>query len=139
MIELDDDLGELGLCRPESADRANRVADCPDLLAPQRMRHSRLGEQRATAADLSNALEAFIKAAPDLATPMQLGAWVRSRFPRDNTGPQTSIPVPFGPGTQVSPGTQMSPGTSVGPSTRSEIIGHDTPPAVAALQRARTC
>ena len=50
MVELDDHLGKFGLDRPKSADRVDRVADRPDLPAPQRMRHSGLSEQRATAA-----------------------------------------------------------------------------------------
>ncbi len=50
-------------------------------------------EGRATAADLAQALEAFIKSAPDIATPMQLGAWVRQRFTRDATGEVTPAPA----------------------------------------------
>ena len=50
MVELDDERGELGLRRPERADRVDRVLDRPDLLGPQRMRNSRPGEQPATAA-----------------------------------------------------------------------------------------
>ncbi|HEY5933720.1 MAG TPA: serine/threonine-protein kinase, partial [Kofleriaceae bacterium] len=59
-------------------------------------------ERRATAAEFAQALESFIKASPELATPMQLATWVRGRFPRDTTGPQTAIPVAF-------PGTGMVP------------------------------
>ncbi|HLL24415.1 MAG TPA: serine/threonine-protein kinase, partial [Kofleriaceae bacterium] len=65
-------------------------------------------ERRATAAELATALEAFIKQSPELAGPLQLGQWVRSRFPRpDTTGPQVAIPM----GTSVSPGTIAAPPT----------------------------
>ncbi|HEY0476019.1 MAG TPA: serine/threonine-protein kinase [Kofleriaceae bacterium] len=40
-------------------------------------------EQRATAAQLGQALEAFLEASPELATPAQLGDWLRQRFARD--------------------------------------------------------
>src|SRR6185295_909957 len=43
-------------------------------------------EDRATAADLSAALEAFIKASPEIATAMQVAGWLRQRFPREATG-----------------------------------------------------
>jgi serine/threonine-protein kinase len=66
-------------------------------------------DRRATAAELATALEAFIKSSPELAGPMQLAQWVRSRFPRtDSTGPQTAIPVAGGPRTQMAPSTQAS-------------------------------
>ncbi|HEV7557132.1 MAG TPA: serine/threonine-protein kinase, partial [Kofleriaceae bacterium] len=48
-------------------------------------------ERRATAAELAQALEAFIKSSPELATPMQLGAWVRARFVREGTGELPSL------------------------------------------------
>lgn len=72
-------------------------------------------EQRATAAELATALEAFIKAAPDLATPMQLAAWVRTRFPRDASGAHPAI-VDAAAG---SPHTLAAPptGTRVAPLT----------------------
>jgi eukaryotic-like serine/threonine-protein kinase len=83
-------------------------------------------EQRATAADLSTALEAFIKASPELATPMQVAAWVRARFPRESTGltgPRQAIRDGRGPtppiGTVVvAPGTVAAQtGTRVAPVT----------------------
>ena len=58
-------------------------------------------EGRATAIDLAQALEAFIKSAPDIATPMQLGAWVRQRFTRDSTGEVTPAPARPAPGTEI--------------------------------------
>jgi serine/threonine-protein kinase len=44
-------------------------------------------ERRATAAQLAHALEAFIKSSPEIATPMQLGGWLRARFPREPAEP----------------------------------------------------
>jgi serine/threonine protein kinase len=71
-------------------------------------------ENRATAMDFAQALEAFIKSSPELATPMQLAAWTRARFPRDggNTGQHAAV-------AGVSVGTRASPGTLQG--------GTDTP------------
>ncbi|MBA3394674.1 MAG: protein kinase [Deltaproteobacteria bacterium] len=92
-------------------------------------------ERRATAADLSTALEAFIKASPELATPMQLAAWVRLRFPRAETGPQSAINSPSAgspgtsvQGTQASPSTMAAPGTVGAPGTRGSQIAL-TPPS----------
>ena len=70
-------------------------------------------ERRATAADLAGALEAFIKSSPEIATPMQLAQWVRGRFTREMTGPQSrhgtgTAPAPSGGGTVVSTGTNLS-------------------------------
>ncbi len=65
-------------------------------------------EDRATAADFATTLEAFIKGSPELATAMQLGAWVRGRFPREGmSGPQRALSTDgaAGPGTVASPGT----------------------------------
>jgi serine/threonine protein kinase len=85
-------------------------------------------ERRCTAAELAAALEAFIKASPEIAGPMQLAQWVRTRFPRnDSTGPQTSIPVAPGQGTSASPGTMASPSTMAVPSTQASRIIPLTP------------
>lgn len=65
-------------------------------------------EQRATAAELAQVLEAFIKASPEIATPMQLSQWVRTRFPRDASGPHPRL---ADGGTSVAPGTNVAPGT----------------------------
>ena len=65
-------------------------------------------EGRATAIDLAQALEAFIKSAPEIATPMQLGAWVRQRFTRDATGEVTPAPARPAPGTEVASVTPES-------------------------------
>ncbi len=73
-------------------------------------------ERRATASEFAQALESFIKASPELATPMQLATWVRGRFPRDSTGPQTAIPVQM-PGTGMVPKTGAAPGTLAAPGT----------------------
>ncbi|HEU4610880.1 MAG TPA: serine/threonine-protein kinase, partial [Kofleriaceae bacterium] len=76
-------------------------------------------ERRATAAEFAQALEAFLKSAPELATSMQLGGWIRARFPREGTGQMPALnPAASAPhGTQVSPGTVVSPGTMVVPGT----------------------
>jgi serine/threonine-protein kinase len=57
-------------------------------------------EDRPTAMDFAQALEAFLKATPELATPLQLGAWVRARFPREST-----VAPSGGHGTAVAIGT----------------------------------
>src|SRR5689334_10678591 len=72
-------------------------------------------EQRATAAELATALEAFIKSSPELGTSMQVGAWVRARFPREAlTGPQRALSADpeAGPGTVAAPGTDAGGGTA---------------------------
>jgi eukaryotic-like serine/threonine-protein kinase len=72
-------------------------------------------EKRATAADFAQALEAFLKSAPELATSMQLGGWIRARFVREGTGQLQAIPLTGatpGAGTQMSPGTFAAPGTA---------------------------
>jgi len=78
-------------------------------------------EQRATAAELAQALEAFLKSAPELATSMQLGGWIRARFPREGTGQMNALSPPTGlapvQGTQASPGTLASPSTLASPGT----------------------
>ncbi len=70
-------------------------------------------DRRATAADLAQALEAFIKSSPELATPMQLGAWLRARFTRDSTGQQSVVTPGAGTaGTAAAGGTLGAGGTS---------------------------
>ncbi len=66
-------------------------------------------ENRATAMDFAQALEAFIKSSPELATSMQLAGWIRTKFPRDHgsTGQHAAMPG-------VSVGTRASPGTLQG-------------------------
>jgi serine/threonine protein kinase len=77
-------------------------------------------DRRATAADLSQALEAYIKASPELATSMQLGAWIAKQFPvvdsdgeqpfdTDDDSPRRTQPVQ----TSVGPGTVAAPATGV--------------------------
>ncbi|MFT3698493.1 MAG: protein kinase [Kofleriaceae bacterium] len=70
-------------------------------------------EKRATAAELAQELEKFIKQSPEIATPMQLGNWVRNHFVREVTGQLPSI-APAG-------GTQMHPGTVAASHTQSQI------------------
>jgi len=75
-------------------------------------------EQRATAAELAQALEAFVKASPEIATPMQVGAWIRQRFPRDSTGQHPALGnLPNTPNTQAAPRTMLIEGTKVGADT----------------------
>ena len=92
-------------------------------------------EMRATAMDFAQALEQFIKSSPELATPMQLGGWIRQRFVREGggTGQHNAIPIPgVSMGTRASPGTQLaaetvdSPGTAVSTGTRAGTL---TPPS----------
>ncbi len=77
-------------------------------------------EQRATAMDFAQALEAFIKSSPELATPLQLGAWVRQRFPRDSSAAHPAI-QPAG-GTEAGPRTMEAPSTSMIQGTREGAI-----------------
>lgn len=88
-------------------------------------------EQRPTAMDFAQALEAFIKSSPELATPMQLGAWIRQRFEREVTGPRDRIPgVSVGTrvmGTAEASRTAASPGTVVAPGTAVATV---TPPSL---------
>jgi serine/threonine-protein kinase len=88
-------------------------------------------ENRASAADLAQALEAFIKSSPDIATPMQLGAWIRTRFPREGTSELPSLSGSVATpktgaqqGTVIVAGTMAVPGTSAQPAT---TIGALTP------------
>jgi hypothetical protein len=67
-------------------------------------------ENRATAADLTQALEAFIKSSPEIATSMQLAAWIRPRFPRDSIVSMEGLAS--SPGTQASPRTAAVSGAS---------------------------
>jgi hypothetical protein len=64
-------------------------------------------EHRPTAMQLAQELEAFIKSSPELATPMQLGAWLRVRFTREPTSEAGAYPSG---GTQVAPSTFATPG-----------------------------
>ncbi|HEY3802727.1 MAG TPA: serine/threonine-protein kinase [Kofleriaceae bacterium] len=72
-------------------------------------------DKRATATDLAQSLEAYIKSSPELATPMQVAAWVRQHFPRESSGqhPPAATPVQ---------GTVAAPGT---------VAGATTPPSAA--------
>jgi serine/threonine-protein kinase len=77
-------------------------------------------EQRASAAELAQALEAFIKSSPELGNSMELGSWVRGRFPREGTGQLPALnpnETLASPGTNASPGTLASPGTVLGESS----------------------
>jgi serine/threonine protein kinase len=75
-------------------------------------------EDRATASELAQALEAFIKQSPEIATPMQLGSWVRTYIPRERTSEPSAL-APGGPGTQLA-----SLGTVVSPPTEASSSAH---------------
>ena len=95
-------------------------------------------DKRATAAEFAQALEAFLKSAPDLATSMQLGGWIRARFVREGTGQLPALHTPphahaqsthVSPGTFVAPGTAAaSPGTVVGARTGAMLRPATPPP-----------
>ncbi len=96
-------------------------------------------ETRATAMDFAQALEQFIKSSPELATPMQLGGWVRQRFVREGTGQHTAIPIPGvsnrtrpGSGTMISTETLDDPRTAVATGTQAGTV---TPPSIIAASR----
>ena len=76
-------------------------------------------ENRATASELAQALEAFIKQSPEIATPLQLGNWVRTQIPRERTS-EHPAPAP-GAGTQVAPGTVASPQTDASSSSNQAV------------------
>jgi len=65
-------------------------------------------EKRATAADFAQALEAFIKSSPDIASAMQLGSWIRQRVTREGTGQVSAIESPPTRGTQAVQGTAVA-------------------------------
>ncbi len=73
-------------------------------------------EKRANAAELAQALEQFIKSSPDIATAMQLGTWIKTRFARESTGQHAAI-VGGKAGTAVASGT-MGALTSLGTASR---------------------
>jgi serine/threonine-protein kinase len=76
-------------------------------------------EKRATASEFAQALEAFIKVSPELATPLQLAQWVRTRFPRDASGPQPQLPRA---GTNVAPRTSVAAGTMAGTGSKLSAV-----------------
>ncbi len=67
-------------------------------------------EDRATATELAQALEAFIKSSPELATAMQLGGWVRQRFTRESANQAPAAPQQ-GPGTVAATSGTQNPVT----------------------------
>jgi serine/threonine protein kinase len=69
-------------------------------------------DKRATAADLAQALEAFIKSSPEIATSMQLASWLRPRVPREATGEHAPVTGAQPVGTAAGPGTLAVPGTA---------------------------
>ncbi|HUJ59274.1 MAG TPA: serine/threonine-protein kinase [Kofleriaceae bacterium] len=87
-------------------------------------------DERATAAELAQALEAYIKSSPELGTAMELGAWVRARFAREATHNLPALAPPGG-STAVAAGTQVAPGTMIASGMQSPI----TPPQVGGASR----
>jgi serine/threonine-protein kinase len=97
-------------------------------------------EQRATAAELAQALEAFIKSSPEIATPMQLGGWIRQRFVREGTGESRAFVQPTGTqpaqGTLAAPSTAAAaPGTLAAPGTVGGTLAPVTPPQLIGASR----
>jgi len=80
-------------------------------------------EKRATASELAQALEAVIKSSPEIATPMQLGGWIRTHFIREHTGEVPSLAPVGNQGTQV-----VAPGTMASPRTESSRSQHALTP-----------
>ncbi len=80
-------------------------------------------ENRATASELAQALEAFIKQSPDIATPLQLGSWVRTHLPRERTSEHPALAP--GAGTQVAPGTVASPPTNASSYSSNQAVTPD--------------
>ena len=75
-------------------------------------------DRRATAADLSQALEAYIKASPELATAMQLGAWITRELPPHSVADEDSADDNYDFAPRNNPGrTQAGPRTMAAPPT----------------------
>ncbi|HET9993412.1 MAG TPA: protein kinase [Kofleriaceae bacterium] len=95
-------------------------------------------EKRATAAELAQALEAFIKSSPEIATPMQLGSWIRTHFVREHTGEVPAIAPAGVHGTQVAaPGTVASPRTGASRALSAVTPGVGSPNLIGASRLAR--
>ena len=95
-------------------------------------------EKRATAAELAQALEAVIKSSPEIATPMQLGGWIRTHFVREHTGEVPAIAPAGGHGTQVAaPGTVASPRTGASRALSAVTPGVGSPNLIGASRLAR--
>ncbi len=104
---------------------------------------SRSRDDRPNAAQLQAALEEIIKDSPVLATPLQLGEWIRPRFPRTNTtGLVPSLDESGGadgkrPGRRTNPppapqGTQVAQFTGEGPAAPRAVTTAAAPLAGAA-------
>jgi serine/threonine protein kinase len=109
---------------------------------------------RPSAAQLQAALEEIIKDSPVLATPLQLGEWIRPRFPRTGTtgmvpsideaalgqasgrpGRRTNPPPSGTPGPGPGQGTQVAHFTGEGPVATRVTAITDAPPALGAIAR----
>lgn len=77
---------------------------------------------RISAQQLSGELESYLKAAPRLATPAQLGAWMRDRFPRTSTSSRQEAVVASPHTVQATASSVIveQPGTQV--ATASEVV-----------------
>jgi serine/threonine-protein kinase len=80
---------------------------------------------RASALELSQILEAYIKAAPELATGLQLSTWIRGRFQPAATGMVAALPD-AGAGTRVATAASSSGQSLVTPAHEDDHEGdHD--------------
>lgn len=80
-------------------------------------------DRRATAADLAQALEAYIKASPELATAMQLGAWISRELPPHSVGDDDAADdnYDFAPRDKAGH-TEAGPRTMAGPPTAAASV-----------------
>ena len=80
-------------------------------------------DRRATAADLAQALEAYVKASPELATAMQLGAWISRELPPHSVGDDDAADdnYDFAPRNKAGH-TEAGPRTMAGPPTAAASV-----------------
>ena len=80
-------------------------------------------DRRATALDLAQALEAYIKASPELANAMQLGAWISRELPPHSVGDDDAADdsYDFAPRTNAGH-TEAGPRTMAGPPTAAASV-----------------
>ncbi|HUQ08088.1 MAG TPA: protein kinase [Kofleriaceae bacterium] len=102
---------------------------------------------RPSAAQLQASLEEIIKDSPILATPLQLGEWIRPRFPRTSTtgmvpsideGRRTNPPPSAARGPAPGQGTQVAHFTGEGPVATRVTAITDAPPALGRIATPRT-
>ncbi len=83
----------------------------PALAAALGMALSSDPAERASAAELGTALEAFLKVSPDLTTSMELAAWLREHVPRAPTGSHREVAAPTGTRPATMAATQATAST----------------------------